>query len=97
MRTPAKWVAHCKQVGSGAKAIAYLGRYLYRGVIAEKDILYAGRGVVTFRYRDSKSGKWATRTESGVAFQRMVQQHVLPKGSDVRAISGSCIPTANGF
>ena len=28
--TPVKWVADCKQVGSGAKAIVYLGRYLYR-------------------------------------------------------------------
>ncbi|RJG00806.1 IS91 family transposase [Noviherbaspirillum sedimenti] len=79
-QTPKEWVAHCKQVGSGAKAIAYLGRYLYRGVIQEKDILQAGRNSVTFRYRDSKSGKWATRTVAGVEFLRLVLQHVLPKG-----------------
>lgn len=79
-QTPAKWVAHCKQVGSGAKAIAYLGRYLYRGVIAEKDILHMDRQTVTFRYRDSKSGKWARRKVDGVEFLRMVLQHVLPKG-----------------
>jgi hypothetical protein len=80
MHTPAKWVAHCKQVGSGAKAIAYLGRYLYRGVIQEKDILRLDPKTVTFRYRDSKSGKRATRTVSGVEFLRLVLQHVLPKG-----------------
>lgn len=79
-QTPAKWVAHCKQVGAGAKAIAYLGRYLYRGVIREKDILRVGDNGVTFRYRDSDSGKWATRTVAGVEFLRLVLQHVLPKG-----------------
>jgi hypothetical protein len=36
---PVKWVVDCKSVGSGDKALIYLGRYLYRGVIAEKDIL----------------------------------------------------------
>jgi hypothetical protein len=30
---PQKWVVHCKCVGSGEKALVYLGRYLYRGVI----------------------------------------------------------------
>lgn len=79
-QAPEKWVAHCKQVGSGAKAIVYLGRYLYRGVIAEKDILHMDRQTVTFRYRDSKSGKWARRTVAGVEFLRLVLQHVLPKG-----------------
>lgn len=79
-QTPVKWVAHCKQVGSGAKAIAYLGRYLYRGVIQEKDILRMDRQTVTFRYRDSKSGKLAIRTTSGAEFLRLVLQHVLPRG-----------------
>ena len=78
--TPLKWVVHCKQVGSGAKAIVYLGRYLYRGVVAEKDILRMDQHTVTFRYRDSKTGKWARRTVAGVEFLRLVLQHVLPKG-----------------
>lgn len=77
---PAAWVVDCKQVGSGAQAIAYLGRYLYRGVIAEKDIVHVSQDGVTFRYRNSKSGKWATRTVAGVEFLRLVLQHVLPKG-----------------
>ena len=78
--TPATWVVDCRQVGSGAKAIVYLGRYLYRGVIAEKDILHMDRQTVTFRYRDSKTGQWARRTLAGVAFLRLILQHVLPKG-----------------
>ena len=58
----------------------YLGRYLYRGVIRERDILRCADGQVTFRYRDSKSGKNTTRTCSGVHFLWLVSQHVLPKG-----------------
>lgn len=79
-QTPAEWVADCKKVGSGAKAIVYLGRYLYRGVIQEKDILRLDQHGVTFRYRDGKTGKWMRRTVSGVEFLRLVLQHVLPKG-----------------
>lgn len=75
-----KWVVDCKQVGSGAKAIVYLGRYLYRGVIREKDILACNDKMVTFGYRNSKTGKVETRTVSGVEFLRLVLQHVLPKG-----------------
>jgi len=30
---PTKWVVNCTHVGKGDKAIVYLGRYLYRGVI----------------------------------------------------------------
>jgi hypothetical protein len=32
-RDPEKWVVDCKAVGSGEKALVYLGRYLYRRVI----------------------------------------------------------------
>ena len=36
---PERWVVDCKAVGSGHKVMVYLGRYLYRGVIQERDIL----------------------------------------------------------
>lgn len=79
-RHPEKWVVDCKCVGSGEKALVYLGRYLYRGVIQEKDILSCEDGQVRFRYRDSKTGKTAVRTMSGAAFLWLLLQHVLPKG-----------------
>jgi len=75
-----KWIVDCKQVGGGNKAIVYLGRYLYRGVIQEKDILSCKNKMVTFRYRNSKTEKRETRTVSGVEFLRLVLQHILPKG-----------------
>ncbi len=77
---PEKWVVDCKSVGSGEKALVYLGRYLYRGVIQEKDILRCEDGQVSFRYRDGKSGKTCVRTVSGATFLWLVLQHVLPKG-----------------
>ena len=44
---PERWVVDCKSVGNGAKALVYLGRYLYRGVIQERDwgatIILSGR------------------------------------------------------
>ena len=75
-----QWVVNVKGVGDGAKALVYLGRYLYRGVIQEKDILSCDNGQVRFRYRDSKTGKNAVRLVTGAAFLHLILQHVLPKG-----------------
>jgi hypothetical protein len=77
---PEQWVVDCKGVGDGEGALVYLGRYLYRGVIQEKDILSCENGQVRFRYRDGKTGKSAVRTVSGAAFLYLILQHVLPKG-----------------
>jgi hypothetical protein len=71
---------HCKSVGAGDKALTYPGRYLYRGVISEKDILRCKNGQVTFRYRDSKTRRVQIRTVSGEHFLWLLLQHVLPKG-----------------
>ncbi len=76
---PEKWVVDCKSVGSGEKALIYLGRYLYRGVIAEKDIVACDNGQVSFRYRNAKTGKMERRTVSGAYFLWLVLHHVLPK------------------
>ena len=79
-RYPQKWVVDCKAVGSGEPALIYLGRYLYRGVIRENDILACEDGQVRFRYRHAKSGKMECRTVPGAQFLWLVLQHVLPKG-----------------
>ena len=77
---PEKWVVDCKGVGNGHKALAYLGRYLYRGVIQERDIIGCENGQVTYRWRDSKTKKRLLRSVSGATFLWLVLQHVLPKG-----------------
>ena len=79
-RQPPKWVVDCKHVGSGEKALIYLGRYLYRGVLQEKDILACDNSQVTFRYRNSKTRRTETRTLPGATFLWLLLQHVLPKG-----------------
>lgn len=79
-RMPHKWVVDCKSVGNGDKALVYLGRYLYRGVIREADILSSDNGQVSFRYRDSHSGQTMVRTLPGAEFLHLLLQHVLPKG-----------------
>jgi len=77
---PQRWVVDCQPVGSGQKALCYLGRYLYRGVIQEKNILSCENGNVTFRYLDSKSKQYQSKTVSGADFLWLVLQHVLPRG-----------------
>jgi len=77
---PNKWVVDCQHVGRGLPAIKYLSRYLYRGVIAEKNIISDDGVNVTFRYRESKTGIWKTRCVKGELFIWLVFQHVLPKG-----------------
>jgi len=80
VRYPEKWVVDCKSVGSGEPALIYLGRYLYRGVIREKDIVACGDGLVSFRYQNAKTGRMEQRTVAGADFLWLVLQHVLPKG-----------------
>jgi hypothetical protein len=73
-------VVDCKDAGNGEKAFVYLGRYLYRGVIREKDILECRDGMVTFRYRHAKSGEERNRTVTGEYFLYLLILHVLPRG-----------------
>ena len=78
--TPKAWVAQCQHVGKGEPALVYLARYLYRGVISEKNIIKHDAEHVTFRYQESRTGQWQTRTETAVRFLWLVLQHTLPKG-----------------
>ena len=75
-----KWIVDCKYVGKGDKAIVYLGRYLYRGVIREKDIIKCKNGKITYRYQNSKTKKYQYKTVTGEYFLYLITQHILPKG-----------------
>lgn len=77
---PSKWVVDCQHVGKGITALKYLSRYLYRGVISEKNIVSNQNGQVTFKYTESKTGKTRCRTLNGEDFLHLIIQHVLPKG-----------------
>ena len=75
-----EWVVDCAYVGKGITALKYLSRYLYRGVISEKNIVSNQNGQVTFKYIESKTGNKQYRTVKGEDFLWLVLQHVLPKG-----------------
>lgn len=77
---PKKWVVDCSHVGKGITALKYLSRYLYRGVISEKNIISNQNGRVTFKYIESKTGNTRYRTLKGEDFLHLIMQHVLPKG-----------------
>ena len=79
---PAKWIVHCTPVGHGLPALQYLSRYLYRGVIQEKNIVAYDRDArtVTFRYQDGNTKRTAYRTMTLVEFLWTLLRHVLPTG-----------------
>ncbi|MDL2124990.1 MAG: IS91 family transposase [Deltaproteobacteria bacterium] len=79
-RVPNKWVVDCSCVGKGITALKYLSRYLYRGVISEKNIVSNQNGQITFKYIESKTGNTLYRTLKGEDFLHLILQHVLPKG-----------------
>jgi len=78
--TPQKWVANVQHVGKGLPALTYLSRYLYRGVISEKNIVENKNGKVTFRYTNSSTKKTEYRTLNGEDFLALILKHVLPRG-----------------
>lgn len=92
-KLPREWVVDCAWVGNGEKALLFLGRYPYRGVLAEKNILACENGAVTFRYTHNGDAT-KTRTLAGADFLWLVLQHVLPKGfrrsRDYGFLQGNC-------
>lgn len=74
------WVVDCTRVGTGITALKYLSRYLYRGVISERNIIANQNGRVTFSYVESETGETRLRTLKGEAFLRLLLIHVLPRG-----------------
>jgi hypothetical protein len=79
-KVPEKWVAHCVNVGRGMEALKYLSRYLYHGVISEKNIVSNQNGQGTFKYIDIEAGATKLRTLQGEEFLHLIVQHVLSKG-----------------
>jgi hypothetical protein len=61
-------------------ALKYLSRYLYRGVISNQNILKNDDTFVTFKYKDSDTGKSMTRRVRGEEFIHLILQNTLPKG-----------------
>ncbi len=81
-KSPARWIVQCQHVGQGLPALQYLSRYLYRGVVAETQIVDfdPGTQTVTFRYQEGKTRRRRLRTLPLVEFLWRLMIHVLPRG-----------------
>ncbi|WP_144208292.1 IS91 family transposase [Shewanella donghaensis] len=77
---PKKWVVDCQHVGKGLPALKYLSRYLYRGVLPDKNIVSNIDGQISFEYQNSQTNTTEIRTLPVTQFLWLVLQHVLPKG-----------------
>jgi len=90
---PSQWVVNCQHVGHGNKALTYLGKYLYRGVLPEKNIVSNHDGEVTFCYKDNTDQR-CTRKLPGGEFLWLLLRHVLPRGfrraRDYGFLQGNC-------
>ncbi len=75
------WVVHSKPVASGAHALRYLSRYVYRVALSEKSILgRAADGRYIIRYRKSDTNEPRTMRLEPHELIRRFLQHVLPSG-----------------
>lgn len=74
------WVVHSKPVGTGYQALKYLAPYVFRVAISNNRILKLENDQVTFRYKDTATGKTKFCTLAAEEFIRRFLQHVLPKG-----------------
>ena len=74
------WVVNSIPVGRGEKALKYLAQYVFRIAISSSRIISLKNGIVTFRYKDSKTDEWKTMPLKVEEFIRRFLQHVLPSG-----------------
>jgi hypothetical protein len=74
------WVVHCKPVGNGNSALKYLAPYIYRVAITNNRIEKLEDGQVSFRFKNSDTGRWEIRRLPVFEFIHRFLQHVLPKG-----------------
>lgn len=74
------WVVHSQPVGKGETALKYLAPYIFRVAISDRRIIHFANGKVTFRFRQSETGKWRSCRLDVFEFLRRFLQHALPKG-----------------
>ena len=76
-----RWVVYPKPfIKGGKKILEYLARYIFKIAISNNRILSDKNGQITFKYQNSKTGKWKTMALDAEEFLRRFLQHVLPRG-----------------
>jgi hypothetical protein len=74
-----QWVVRIQAAGTGEPALKYLSKYLYRGVIQERNIISDIDGKITFEYEESETKQRKIRTLPAADFLFLILKHVLPK------------------
>jgi hypothetical protein len=75
-----RWVVHSAAVGSGAPALRYLSRYVFKTASGNRTLPVQPDGRLRWRYRDSATRAWRHVDLEPFELIRRLLQHVLPKG-----------------
>lgn len=74
------WNCDLRPVGSGAKAMEYVARYVQKTALDAARILSLNEHSVSYRWTHRESGQTRVTTVKGHEFLRLFLQHVLPRG-----------------
>jgi len=88
------WVVHCAPAGSGANALRYLARYVFKTATANRLLQILPNGRLRWPYRDSRTGQPRHVDLEPLEFLRRFLEHVLPQGFHRVRLFGWFHPTA---
>ncbi len=74
------WNCDARPVGSGAKAMEYVARYVQKTALDAARIIAISGHSVSYRWTHRESGETRVTTVTGMEFLRLFLQHVLPRG-----------------
>jgi len=74
------WNTDARPVGSGAKAMEYVARYVQKTALDAARIIALSEHSVSYRWTHRESGQKLITTVKGMEFLRLFLQHVLPRG-----------------
>jgi hypothetical protein len=74
------WNTDARPVGSGAKAMEYVARYVQKTALDAARIIASNDQSVSYRWTHRESGQRRITTVKGHEFLRLFLQHVLPRG-----------------
>lgn len=74
------WNTDARPVGSGAKAMEYVARYVQKTALDAARITAINEHGVSYRWTHRESGQTRITTVKGLEFLHLFLQHVLPRG-----------------
>jgi hypothetical protein len=74
------WNCDLRDVGSGAKAMEYVARYVQKTALDAARIIAINEHSVSYKWTHRESGEKRITTVKGLEFLRLFLQHVLPRG-----------------